>query len=117
MKLMIDTDTAKKLTIKYEKFQAVISPLCCVPLTVACLLRLRCAALRVHATRNYRVARAAQSQIHSQMQHRCGSAAMALRFNDRPYSFIAALSQQNEQCSFLHRSAAGPLQSQLTSHL
>jgi hypothetical protein len=49
MKLMIDTDTAKKLTLKYEKFHAVISPLSCVPLTVACqLLRLYDAtALRV----------------------------------------------------------------------
>jgi hypothetical protein len=41
MKLMIDTDTAKKITSKYEKFQAVISLLSFVPLTVACELRLR----------------------------------------------------------------------------
>jgi hypothetical protein len=71
---MIDTDTAKKLTLKYEKFQAVISPLSCVPLTVACQLR-DATALRV---RREIIASHAQRSRRSILK--CNTAATALRW-------------------------------------
>jgi hypothetical protein len=88
---MINTDKAKELTPKYEKFQAVIPLLSCVPLTVACQLQLRCDC----AARRTRSAVADPFSNATPLRQLCDSAAMALQFSDMPYSFIAALSQQN----------------------